>query len=110
MASSKKQQFIRDAEQIAFNEQHRKTIQFNMGKYHTAVGLGKLRYANLDAARTKASEIKRHTLAHLPEYLEEFERNFTKNGGTVCGLTRQMMLYDILLKFYKTCSSFYCKK
>ncbi len=83
MASSKKQQFIRDAEQIAFNEQHRKTIQFNMGKYHTAVGLGKLRYANLDAARTKASEIKRHTLAYLPEYLEEFERNFTKNGGTV---------------------------
>lgn len=83
MPTSKKKMFIRDAERIAFNEQHRKTIQFNMGKYHTAVANGKLRYANLDAARTKASEIKRHTLAHLPEYLEQFEQNFTKNGGTV---------------------------
>lgn len=83
MSSSKKKIFTRDAERIAFNEQHRKTIQFNMGKYHTAVANGKLRYANLDAARTKASEIKRHTLANLPEYLEQFEQNFTNNGGTV---------------------------
>jgi L-lactate dehydrogenase complex protein LldF len=60
-----------------------KLYSFNMGKYHAAVGAGKLRYANLDAARIKASEIKRHTLANLPQYLEEFEKNCIQNGITV---------------------------
>ena len=30
--------------------------------------------------REKASQIKEHTLAHLADYLEEFERNATRNG------------------------------
>ncbi|MBS0980069.1 MULTISPECIES: lactate utilization protein B [Acetobacter] len=30
--------------------------------------------------RARASEIKEHTLAHLPEYLEQFEANAKKNG------------------------------
>ena len=30
--------------------------------------------------RDKASQIKEHTLAHLADYLEEFERNATRNG------------------------------
>ncbi|MBQ5546402.1 MAG: lactate utilization protein [Acetobacter sp.] len=30
--------------------------------------------------RTLASQIKEHTLAHLPEYLEQFEANALKNG------------------------------
>ena len=83
MSHSSKKLFKHAAERIAFDEQHRKTIQFNMGKYHAAVGAGKLRYANLDAARIKASEIKRHTLANLPKYLEEFEKNCIQNGITV---------------------------
>ncbi|MCA8100055.1 lactate utilization protein B [Burkholderia contaminans] len=33
--------------------------------------------------RTLASEIKEHTLTHLPEYLEEFERNATATGVVV---------------------------
>ena len=30
--------------------------------------------------REKASQIKEHTLSHLADYLEEFERNATRNG------------------------------
>jgi L-lactate dehydrogenase complex protein LldF len=33
--------------------------------------------------RALASAIKEHTLTHLGDYLEEFERNATKNGATV---------------------------
>jgi L-lactate dehydrogenase complex protein LldF len=33
--------------------------------------------------RSLASAIKEHTLTHLADYLEEFERNATKNGAKV---------------------------
>lgn len=33
--------------------------------------------------RSLASGIKEHTLTHLPEYLEQFERNATANGVIV---------------------------
>src|SRR5215468_9431712 len=33
--------------------------------------------------RTLASAIKEHTLTHLADYLEEFERNAVANGATV---------------------------
>jgi L-lactate dehydrogenase complex protein LldF len=79
----RKDLFKIDSEKIAFDEIHRKTIHFNMGKYYAAVANGKLRYENLELARDKAAAIKRHTLQNLPKYLRQFEENFTKNGGTV---------------------------
>lgn len=82
MASNKKQ-FQKAAEAISFNENHRKTIRFNMGKYYAAVNAGKARYSNLEAARTKTANIKRHTLENLADYLQEFEENFKNNGGEV---------------------------
>src|ERR1700754_4450910 len=36
-----------------------------------------------DELRSLASGIKEHTLTHLADYLEQFERNATKNGVTV---------------------------
>lgn len=83
MAIAKKKLFRQKAKDIAFDMQHRKTIQFNMGKYYAAVNAGKLRYANLEAARQQASHIKKHVLAHLPDYLEQFEEQATRNGATV---------------------------
>lgn len=80
---SNKSQFQKAAEAIAFNENHRKTIRFNMGKYYAAVNAGKARYNDLEAARTKTANIKRHTLENLSHYLQEFETNFTANGGEV---------------------------
>ncbi|MDR0941979.1 MAG: lactate utilization protein [Bacteroidales bacterium] len=80
---SNKSQFQKAAAAIAFNENHRKTIRFNMGKYYAAVNAGKARYKNLEAARSRTANIKRHTLENLADYLQEFEKNFTNNGGTV---------------------------
>ncbi|MFO7868842.1 MAG: lactate utilization protein B [Bacteroidales bacterium] len=76
-------QFFIDAEKISFDLSHRKTIQFNMGKYHAAVNAGKSRYANLEKTRERAATIKRKALEFLPDYLEEFEKKHIENGGSV---------------------------
>ncbi len=55
--------------------------------------------------REVASEIKRHTLTHLDEYLEEFERNALKNNGNNVvvhwartALEHNQIVHDILKK------------
>ena len=83
MSTEKAKKFQLDAARVAFDEKHRKTIRFNMGKYYAAVAKGKARYESFEATRDKAAAIKRHTLEHLSEYLQQFEKNFTANGGTV---------------------------
>ena len=37
MANPKEIQFKKDAARVSFDEKHRKTIRFNMGKYYAAV-------------------------------------------------------------------------
>lgn len=46
-----------------------------------AQSLGRMRHA--EALREQAAEIRRHTLAHLPEYLERFARNIAARGAQV---------------------------
>ena len=83
MANSKAKKFQADAARVSFDEKHRNTIRFNMGKYYAAVSKGRARYQDFEATRQKAAAIKRHTLEHLADYLLQFEKNFTANGGTV---------------------------
>lgn len=71
--------FLQDSK-IAFDKKHRQTLKFNIGKYDNAVANGKLRYRNMDLAKQKASYIKEKTVSNLAHYLEEFEKNATKNG------------------------------
>lgn len=71
------------AEQKAFDQKHRKTIQFNMGKYAATVEKGKTQYAHLEAARKWAKNTKWEAIENLATNLELFERQFTKRGGKV---------------------------
>ncbi|HBF87982.1 MAG TPA: iron-sulfur cluster-binding protein [Bacteroidales bacterium] len=80
---NKKQQFIKDSEQKAFDTKHRTIIDFNIGKYRSAVVKGKQQFINLDLVRQNVSNIKQHTVENLDKYLKEFESNFTKNGGKI---------------------------
>ena len=77
--SSTKNIFLEDSK-IAFNKKHRKTINFNISRYDEAVSRGKLRYANLELAKQRASYIKEKVVANLAGYLEEFEKNAIKNN------------------------------
>ncbi len=75
--------FIKQSEKIAFDLKHRKTIKFNMSRYDAAVEQGKKQYVNLEKAKQRASYIKEKAVYNLYDYILEFEKNFTANGGKV---------------------------
>jgi L-lactate dehydrogenase complex protein LldF len=62
---------------------HRKKINFNIGRYNAVVPQGKQQFAELNLARERAKNIKWRALETLDQQLEEFESNFTKRGGRV---------------------------
>src|ERR1700760_2950958 len=62
---------------------HRKKINFNMGRYNAAVPQGKQQFADLNLARERAKNIKWRAIETLDQQLEEFESTFTKRGGRV---------------------------
>ncbi len=80
-------QFHTDSDAISFDLRHRKTIDFNIGRYDAAVAKGKMRYRDLEAARTIAASIKRDVLTHWEAYLIEFERNCKDSGAEVLWAT-----------------------
>ena len=75
--------FLKKAEKIAFDKEHRATIKFNMGKYDAAVQKGKAIYKNIDLARERAGNIKYKVVNELEKYLIQFEHNFLRNGGKI---------------------------
>ncbi len=79
----KAKDFIKASENIAFDENHRKTIDFNIARYDKAVQIGMARYQNVELAKTKAAAIKRDVLQNWGKYLLEFEKNITANGAEV---------------------------
>ncbi|MBS1662677.1 MAG: iron-sulfur cluster-binding protein [Bacteroidetes bacterium] len=62
---------------------HRKKINFNIGRYNAVVPQGKQQFAELNLARERAKNIKWRAIETLDQQLEEFESNFTKRGGRV---------------------------
>ncbi len=80
----KEKAFLKASAAIAFDLNHRKTIDFNISRYDAAVEKGKIRYRDLQKARTVSAAIKRKALQHWDSYLLEFEKNATANGVTVC--------------------------
>ena len=61
--------------------EHKRKVAFNIQKYNDSVVKGKQQFAQLSVAREKAKNIKWKTIEHLDKYLEQFEKNFTANGG-----------------------------
>lgn len=82
-----KSNFLKMSEKVAFDLQHRKVINFNIGKYDQAVVKGKSCLFHLEMSRQKAYSIKYKVLAQLDKYLVEFEANFQRNGGKVIWAT-----------------------
>ncbi len=78
MASKK--QFLRQAEQVAFDPQHRKKIQFNLGKYFSAVENGLKRFSDFQKARDIAAAVKDYTLNNLDSLVPQLVENMEKNG------------------------------
>jgi L-lactate dehydrogenase complex protein LldF len=62
---------------------HRRKINFNIGKYNASVPLGKQQFNELNLARERAKNIKWRALETLDMQLETFESVFSKRGGKV---------------------------
>lgn len=62
---------------------HRRKINFNIGKYNAVVPQGKQQFGDLLAAREMAKNIKHNAIDNLDKYLLEFEKNITARGAKV---------------------------
>jgi len=75
--------FLKDSEAKAANLQHRKTINFNISKYDSVVPIGKTQFIDVDLVRENAKNLKWEAIERLDVYLEQFEKQFTANGGKI---------------------------
>lgn len=75
--------FLVKADEKAFDVAHRKTINFNIGRYNAAVERGLSKFENLENSKKKAHVIKWRVMENLDKLLPEFESNFQKRGGKV---------------------------
>jgi len=73
--------FLAKSEVKAHDLEHKRKVAFNIQKYNDSVAKGKKQYSNLELARRRAKNIKWKTIENLDKYLEQFEKNFTANGG-----------------------------
>jgi len=62
---------------------HRKKINFNIGKYESVVPQGKQQFDNVNLARERAKNIKWRAIETLDQQLERFEQAFSSRGGKV---------------------------
>jgi L-lactate dehydrogenase complex protein LldF len=75
--------FLADAEKRSFDPEHRKRLDFNIGRYDEQVITGKEQFSELEISRRRAAMRKHKVLNNLDRYLLEFESNFEKHGGKV---------------------------
>src|ERR1700760_2405026 len=77
------EEFITASEEKAFDAGHRRIINFNIGRYDTAVTRGLSRLINLENAKRRGHVIKWRVMENLDKLLPEFEANFQRRGGKV---------------------------
>ncbi len=77
------QDFLAKSTIKAADLEHRRKINFNIGRYNEKVPGGKEQFTDLHLARERAKNIKWRAIETLDQQLEEFEMNFTKRGGKV---------------------------
>jgi L-lactate dehydrogenase complex protein LldF len=63
--------------------EHRRKINFNIGKYNASVPKGKQQFADLERARMVAKNLKWQGIENLDEQLLQFEEKFSARGGKV---------------------------
>ncbi len=85
---------------------HRRTINFNIGKYNDKVPEGKEQFTNVMLARERAKNVKWRALETLDQQLEEFELQFTRRGGKVLWAENAQQACEEILTI---CQSIGCK-
>lgn len=81
--TSTEEDFLEAAGVKAFDMDHRRIINHNIGKYDNAVTRGLAAFANLENAKRRGHVIKWRVMENLDKFLPEFEQNFQRRGGKV---------------------------
>lgn len=75
--------FIAKSTIKAADIEHRRKINFNIGKYNAVVPVGKQQFSDVTTARERAKNAKWRAIENLDSYLEEFENKITARGAKV---------------------------
>lgn len=75
--------FIAKSTIKAADKEHRRKINFNIGKYNTVVPQGKQQFTDVHLARERAKNIKWKAIETLDKQLENFEAAISKRGAKV---------------------------
>src|SRR6186713_1769185 len=81
--SEHSQSFITKSADKTADREHRRKINFNIGKYNAVVPKGKEQFLNVNLAREKAKNIKWKAIENLDKMLESFEAKITRRGAKV---------------------------
>ena len=76
-------EFIEKSKAKSADREHRRKINFNIGRYNAVVPQGKLQFADLELARERAKNVKWKAIATLDKQLENFEAAITRRGAKV---------------------------
>jgi L-lactate dehydrogenase complex protein LldF len=101
------QDFIAKSAIKANDLEHRRKINFNIGKYNEKVPEGKEQFTDVHLAREIAKNIKWRAIETLDQQLENFELNFTKRGGKVIWAEDATQAIEEVIKI---CKEKNCKK
>jgi len=101
------QNFIAKSAIKANDLEHRRKINFNIGKYNEKVPEGKEQFTDVHLARERAKNIKWRAIETLDQQLENFELNFTKRGGKVIWAENAAQAIEEVIKI---CKEKNCKK
>ncbi len=98
--------FIAKSTVKAGDKEHRRKINFNIGRYNAAVPKGKEQFTDIHLARERAKNIKWKAIETLDTQLENFEALITKRGAKVIWAETAQ---DALDAIEKICTAKNCK-
>src|SRR6185503_17021274 len=81
--SEHSESFIAKSTVKTADREHRRKINFNIGRYNAVVPNGKTQFGNVNLAREKAKNIKWKAIENLDKMLESFEAKISKRGAKV---------------------------
>ena len=99
--SHKATSFIAKSTVKAADLEHRRKINFNIGKYNAVVPQGKLQFDQLTVARERAKNTKWRAIEHLDNYLEHFEKQIAARGAKVLWAENTQQALDEIGKICK---------
>jgi L-lactate dehydrogenase complex protein LldF len=104
--SEHSESFIEKSAAKAADREHRRKINFNIGRYNAVVPIGKTQFSNVHLAREKAKNLKWKAIENLDKMLEDFEKKITGRGAKVIWAEDAQQALD---EIGKICAEKNCK-